>query len=320
MCHLPASNDPNVLVGTKTSDDAGVYRLTDDIALVQTLDFITPIVDDPFVYGQVAAANSLSDVYAMGGTPVVAMNIVCFPSRKVPMESLGRILEGGASKTSEAGIEIIGGHSVDDQEPKYGLVVTGRVDPNRIYTNAGARAGDHLILTKPIGTGILTTAIKKRKIDGSDTDQVIESMTTLNRLAADALVNFRVHAVTDITGFGLLGHLHELVEGAGLGARLDYSNVPVMEHAIDLVKKRVVPGGSKRNLRRVEQSIDWASGLSDEASMILCDPQTSGGLLISCHPEDVSGLIDALKEMNALTADVVGEMVEDSDRRIRVES
>lgn len=307
-----------MLVGTKTADDAGVYRLTDEVALVQTLDFITPIVDDPFIYGQVAAANSLSDVYAMGGTPVVAMNIVCFPSRKVEMSALGKILEGGASKTKEAGIEIIGGHSVDDNEPKYGLVVTGRVDPNRFYTNAGAKVGDQLILTKPIGTGILTTAIKKRKLDDTDAAQVIESMITLNRRAAEVLGDFQVNAVTDITGFGLIGHLFEMASGSGVGARIDYAKIPIMEAAPSLVRRRIVPGGSKRNLRRIQEHTQWANELPEEAQMICCDPQTSGGLLISVAKEDVNELVTRLKAVDALATNIIGEITDDPQSQIHV--
>lgn len=290
-----------------TSDDAGVYRISDDLALVQTLDFITPIVDDPYVFGQVAAANSLSDVYAMGGTPMVALNIVCFPSKDVPMEVLGKILAGGADKAKEAGIDIMGGHSVDDPEPKYGLVVTGRVHPNRIYTNAGAQAGDHLLLTKPIGAGIMTTAIKKGLLSEAGIQEVIRSMTTLNRDAAAVLGDYDVHAVTDVTGFGLLGHLFEMICPSNLGASIRLADVPVMSEAPALAQQRVVPGGSNRNWNRVKEFVPQSESLTADQIAILCDPQTSGGLMISVAAKDADALRQRLESIGTLAAADLGE-------------
>lgn len=301
-----------------TSDDAGVYRISDDLALVQTLDFITPIVDDPYVFGQVAAANSLSDVYAMGGTPMVALNIVCFPSKDVPMEVLGRILAGGADKAKEAGIEIMGGHSVDDPEPKYGLVVTGRVHPNRIYTNAGAQAGDHLILTKPIGAGIMTTAIKKGLLSEAGIQEVIRSMTTLNREAAAVLGDYDVHAVTDVTGFGLLGHLFEMICPNNLGASIRFAAVPVMSEAPALAQQRVVPGGSNRNWNRVKEFVGQSEQLTAEQIAILCDPQTSGGLLIAVAAKDADALRQRLESIGTLAAADLGQFNDQDVCRIEV--
>ena len=229
LCELPPIDDPAVLVGTSTADDAAVYRLDDKRAIVQSVDLITPIVDDPYDYGQIAAANSLSDVYAMGGTPLFALAIVCFPARKIPLDVLRQILQGGIAKAREAGISVLGGHSVEDDEPKYGLVVTGLISPDRVLTNVGARPGDVLVLTKPVGTGILTTALKRKQLDADAVRRVVEVMSTLNRSAAAALTGLQVHALTDVTGFGLLGHLIEMVAGSGVGARLRASAVPVFE-------------------------------------------------------------------------------------------
>jgi selenide,water dikinase len=303
LCELPPIDDPAVLVGTSTADDAAVYRLDDERAIVQTVDLITPIVDDPYDYGQIAAANSLSDVYAMGGTPLFALAIVCFPARKVPLEILGRILQGGVAKAREAGIAIVGGHSVEDDEPKYGLVVTGLVSPDRVLTNAGARPGDVLVLTKPIGTGILTTALKRKQLDGAAVRRVVEVMSTLNRVAAEALAGLQVHALTDVTGFGLLGHLIEIVAGSRVGARLRASAVPVFEEAWPLVQRGIFPGGTKRNLDYFGSKAQWFPGTSQETQYVLADPQTSGGLLISIASEDVDKLLGKLG-----TASVIGEI------------
>lgn len=315
---MPPIVDPQVLVGTSTADDAGVYRISDELALVQTLDFITPIVDDPFVFGQVAAANSLSDVYAMGGVPMVALNIVCFPSKVVPLEVLGKILAGGSDKAREAGIEIMGGHSVDDPEPKYGLVVTGRIHPDRVYTNAGARPGDHLVLTKPIGTGIMTTAIKKGLLPQSGIDEVVRSMTTLNRNAAEVLAEFDVHGVTDVTGFGLMGHLYEMVCNSGLGATVRFADVPIMSEVTKLAQQQVVPGGSKRNWKRVEGFVEKGEALTTDQIAILCDPQTSGGLLIAVSAKDATALQERLASVGTLAAADVGEFSDRQPGRIEV--
>jgi selenide,water dikinase len=300
-----------------TADDAAAYRIDDQRAIIQTLDFITPIVDDPYDYGRIAAANSLSDVYAMGGRPLFALNIVCFPSKKLPLSLLGEILRGGCDKAREAGIEIVGGHSVDDEEPKYGLVVTGIARADRILTNAGAQAGDILVLTKPLGSGILTTAWKKGQLDTPAKHRVVEVMATLNRAAAEALDGLEVHALTDVTGFGLLGHLSEMLIGSHVAARLSAEDVPVLDGAASLARDGVYPGGARRNLDRVDSSIRWPDQTSDELKLVLADPQTSGGLLIAIAPQDLDRLIDRLAGAQVSTAAVIGEIT--SRRRHLVE-
>lgn len=294
-----------MLVGTSTADDAAVYRLDDDRAIVQTVDLITPIVDDPYEYGQIAAANSLSDVYAMGGQPLFALAMVCFPARKVPLDVLRRILEGGIAKAREAGIAIVGGHSVEDDEPKYGLVVTGLVHPSQVLTNAGAQSGDVLILTKPIGTGILTTALKRNLLDAPAQRQVVATMTQLNRAAAEALNGLQVHALTDVTGFGLLGHLTEMARGSGVSARVQLAAVPLLEGATALAEQGIVPGGTKRNLEYFGTSIQWPPDISQASQYVLADAQTSGGLLIAIDPTDAGTYLQRMPN-----AAVIGEIVE----------
>ena len=291
------------MVGTSTADDAAVYKLDDGRAIVQTVDLITPIVDDPFVYGQIAAANSLSDVYAMGGRPLFALSIVCFPSRTVGLDCLAEILRGGHSKAQEAGIAIIGGHSVEDQEPKYGLVVTGIVAPEGVLTNVGAQPGDVLVLTKPIGTGILTTALKKKQLNKEAYDRVVQVMTTLNRAAAEALEGLEVHALTDVTGFGLLGHLSEMVTASGVAARIDWDAVPLLSGAAELVAQGIYPGGTKRNLDHFGPKVQWPDELPEPKRLLLADAQTSGGLLISLAPSDRDTLLQRLP-----SAKVIGEI------------
>lgn len=304
-----------MLVGTSTADDAAVYKLDDERAIVQTVDLITPIVDDPYDYGQIAAANSLSDVYAMGGRPIFALAVVCFPSRQVPLEVLERILQGGIAKAREAGIAVVGGHSVEDREPKYGLVVTGLVSPDAVLTNAGARPGDVLVLTKPIGSGILTTALKKKRLKEEALRNVVEVMTTLNRAAAEALEGLQVHALTDITGFGLLGHMVEMVAASGVGARLEASSVPVLEEAWPLVQRGVYPAGTKRNLDHFGSSVQWSQGTSKETQLVLADPQTSGGLLIAIAPEDLEKLLSRLH-----AASIIGEITDGPSGIVQVDA
>ena len=296
------------MVGTSTADDAAAYRIDDQRAIIQTVDFITPIVDDPYDYGRIAAANSISDVYAMGGRPLFALNIVCFPSKKLPLEVLGQILKGGCDKAREAGIEIVGGHSVDDDEPKYGLVVTGVVPADRVLTNAGAQPGDVLVLTKPLGSGILTTALKKGLLADTTRNKIVDVMATLNRAAAEALDGLDVHALTDITGFGLLGHLVEMLTGSQVGARLIATDVPVLEEVRPLVHKGVYPGGAQRNLDRFDQSVNWVDGMPEETKIVLADPQTSGGLLIAVAKNDLDQLLNRLGSAEVPAAAVIGEI------------
>ncbi len=315
---LPPIEDPAVLVGTSTADDAAAYRIDAQRAIIQTVDFITPIVDDPYDYGRIAAANSISDVYAMGGRPLFALNIVCFPSKKLPLEVLGRILQGGADKAREAGVEVVGGHSVDDAEPKYGLVVTGIAPADRILTNAGAQPGDRLVLTKPLGSGILTTALKRGLLSDAARDEVVEVMATLNRAAAEALEGLEVHALTDITGFGLLGHLFEMLSGARVSARLDSNQVPLLGGVREFAAQGVHPGGANRNLARVDGQVDWPDQFTNDWKIALADPQTSGGLLIAIAPEDLSQLVERLEAAGVLAAAVIGEITAGAPARLRV--
>lgn len=269
-------------MGPETSDDAAVYRLTPELAIVQTVDYITPVVDDPYACGAVAAANSLSDIYAMGARPLFALNVVGFPTATLPLSVLGAILKGGADKVGEAGASIIGGHSIDDPEPKYGLVVTGVVHPEKVLTNAGARVGDDFILTKPLGMGIITTGIKRQKVAAEIVEQAVTTMSTLNRYAAEVMEAVGgVHACTDVTGFGLLGHLREVAAGSGVGATISLGAVPVLPEAWRLVREGICPGGTRRNLQSLEGTVEWAPGMGEDVRLVLSDAQTSGGLLMA---------------------------------------
>ena len=307
---LSPIEDPNVLVGSNTRDDAAVYRLSADIALVQTVDLITPVVDDPYVFGQVAAANSISDIYAMGARPIMALSIIAFPTEKVPLSDMVLILKGGTDKAREAGIDIVGGHSLDDNEPKYGLCVTGVVHPDKICRNSTARPGDILVLTKPLGTGILTTAIKKGRLDAGHAREVVEVMTQLNRAASEAMVKVGATGCTDVTGFGLLGHLIEMLEGAGVSARIRLSTVPLMEGVRELVQEGIYPGGTRKNLDFYSPKVLWAEGIDEVDRLILSDAQTSGGLLIAVPRARVEALKGAMEEQGVATRAVIGEILE----------
>jgi selenide,water dikinase len=315
---LPAASDPNLLVDMSTSDDAAVYRLTPELALVQTVDYITPLVDDPYQYGQIAATNSISDVYAMGGRPVLALNIVAFPTDALPMEVLGEILRGGADKAAEADVRIIGGHSVDDKEPKYGLAVTGIVHPDGILRNSTARPGDRLILTKPLGMGIISTAIK-RDLAGADLiARAVQVMTMLNKGAALAAIEVGVDACTDVTGFGLLGHLREMTAGSRCGARLSFSQVPFLSGVSELAAQGVVPGGTQRNLTYVEPHVTFDAAISSVQRLLLADAQTSGGLLLAVPRERATQLAAALHAHAVPVVAEIGEIVDDPAGRITV--
>ncbi len=300
-----------MLVGAATSDDAAVYRVSDDLALVATVDFITPVVEDAFSFGAVAAANALSDIFAMGGRPIFALNVVGFPRDKLPLHYLETILRGGASKTTEAGVPILGGHSVDDPELKYGMAVIGTVHPDRVVTNASARPGDLLVLTKPLGTGVITTAIKAGRADKRTAARALRVMTTLNAAAAEAMLRAGVEAATDVTGFGLLGHLGEMVRASGVGARVYADRVPILPGARDLADAGVVPGGTRRNLDATEGLVRWALTVSDTTRLLLCDAQTSGGLLIAVAPEHCDALLAQLQSAPTLAAAVIGEFTDD---------
>jgi selenide,water dikinase len=286
-----------------------VYRLTDDIALVTTADYFTPIVDGAFEFGAIAAANALSDVYAMGAHPVFALNIVGFPRDTLPLTVLTDILRGGAEKAAEAGISIIGGHSIDDREPKYGLAVTGTVHPDAIVRNIGAQPGDVLFLTKPIGTGILTTAIKRRLAAPEDIADALAIMTTLNDAAASAMIEVGVHAATDVTGFGLLGHLSEMTIGSAVGARVSAAAVPRLPSVEELLQRDVFPGGTTRNQEAIEPYMAWDDDIGPTTRLLLADPQTSGGLLIAVAPERADALEHALHARGTPVAARIGEIV-----------
>jgi selenide,water dikinase len=296
-----------VLVGTSTADDAAVYRLNDEQAIVATVDFFTPIVDDPYQFGRIAAANALSDIYAMGARPLFALGLVGFPRDRLPLEVLGEIQRGGADLAREAGVHILGGHSIDDPEPKYGLVAIGLVHPDRVLRNASARPGDRLVLTKPLGSGIVTTAIKRGLANPAEIERITALMATLNRAASEAMVAVGVDAATDVTGYGLLGHLRELAAGSGLDAELWLEAVPVLPEAWRYAREGVVPGGTRRNREAVADSVDFGD-LDEVEQLVLCDAQTSGGLLIAVPPEREAALVSRLAEVGAPAAAVVGEL------------
>jgi selenide, water dikinase len=277
---LPRTVDPRVLVATDTADDAGVVRLTDDLAIVQTADFFTPIVDDPYAFGRIAATNALSDIYAMGGLPVSALNLVAYPLETLGPEILGEILRGGGDAVAAAGASIVGGHSIDDPEPKYGLAVTGTVHPDAVFTNGNGAPGDVLVLTKPLGAGAVATAIKRGLADAALVERAIEVMTTLNDRGAAAARDAGAHALTDVTGFGLLGHLHELAEASGLAAEVDAAAVPAIDGVLELLAgEEALAGGSKRNRADAERFTTWAGDVAEPRRRLVCDAMTSGGLL-----------------------------------------
>ena len=303
-------------MGTGTVDDAAVYRLTDELALVQTVDVFTPVVDDPYHYGAISAANALSDIYAMGARPLLALNIVGFPREKLPMSVLEEILRGGSDKVSEAGAIIAGGHSIDDPEPKYGLAVTGVVRPDRIVRNVGAVPGDQLVLTKPIGIGVITTGIKQEKTSMAALDQAIRVMERLNRDAAEAMTEVGVHAATDVTGYGLLGHLHEMTSGSRVTARISFARVPVLEEARSLVRRGAIAGGTSRNYEYLRPRVTF-SGVDEFDEIILSDAQTSGGLLMAVPRERLESLQAALRKRNIEPAHI-GEIAAAGDGHIEV--
>jgi cysteine desulfurase NifS/selenium donor protein len=315
---LPKVSDPTVMIDAATADDAAVYRLSPELALVQTVDFFTPIADDPFDFGAISAANSLSDVYAMGARPLFALSVVGFPARRLPLHVLERILEGAAEVAGEAGISILGGHTVDDTEPKFGLAVTGVAHPDRVVSNAGARAGDDLVLTKPIGTGILATAVKRGVADAAVARKIVAVMRGLNKAAAEAMQETGAHACTDVTGFGLLGHLREMAAAAGLDAEIEAGAVPILEPAREMAAADVVPGGTLDNLAHAEPFLTWAEGLGRVDRLLLADAQTSGGLLIAVAPERTRTLLEALRARGVEAARRIGRFTAAGPGRIRI--
>jgi selenide,water dikinase len=307
-----------LLVGFETSDDAAVYRVTPDIALISTVDYITPPVDDPYWFGQIAAANSLSDVYAMGGKPLTALNLVMFPSKKLDLGILREILKGGSDKVRQAGASMAGGHSVDDNEPKYGLAVTGWVHPERVLTNKGCRAGDVLILTKPVGTGVLFNAGRSGKLPYPDLEAVLPGVAALNGTAMEAALHFEVHACTDITGFGVLGHSLEMAKGCGLQIDLIFDRLPVYPNAMQMYQKGENTGSNKANRRLAQGFWEAVTRLALEQEELLFDPQTSGGLLLAVPADQSDGLLTELKLAGVDAAVVVGEVLESERPLVRV--
>jgi selenide, water dikinase len=304
---LARQHDPNVLVGFDHADDAGVYRIAPTTALVQTVDFFTPMVDDPYTFGQIAATNSLSDVYAMGGSPISSLALVCFPE-KADLAVLERILAGGLSKMIEAGCSVIGGHSVRDEEMKFGYSVTGLIDPARVLTNGGAKPGDRLIFTKALGTGVISTAIKKQAAKPEWIEAAVTSMTTLNKKAAEVAGQFAVHAMTDVTGFGLVGHAREIALASNASLRLHANRIPLLEGALECVRAGHIPGGLKANREFAECVVGYEDGIGEDVKTILFDPQTAGGLLISVVSEDAAELNRALRAAEVPAAEV-GEVL-----------
>ena len=297
------------MVGTETGDDAAVYRINDETALIMTVDFFPPITDDPFEFGSIAAANALSDVYAMGGKPLVALNICGFPAA-LDKGILGEILRGGYSKTAEAECLIVGGHTVDDPEPKYGLSVVGIVEPGKQTTNAGAKVGDSLVLSKPIGTGIITTACKQGRVNPEVLQGAVDTMATLNKAAAEAMTKVGVHSCTDITGFGLMGHLKSMVKGSGVCAEINLNQVPTLPGTWELLEQGIAPGGTSRNRDSVADTVRWHPDLSDNDQLLLCDAQTSGGLLMSVSADKEQELVRELQAAGTTCAIVVGRIVD----------
>lgn len=315
LASIPQVEDPRLLVSGATMDDAGVYLLSEELALIQTVDFFTPMVDDPYLFGQVAAANALSDVYAMGGVPLTALNIAAFPINNMDPGILREILLGGADKVREAGALLVGGHTVEDPEPKYGLAVTGTVHPQKVLTNQGARPGDVLVLTKPLGIGIICTAIKGDLADSRAVDQAVRSMVALNQKAMEVVQEIGVHACTDVTGFGLLGHLFEMLT-PDVGFQVDWPEVPVLEAAFEYAGMGLVPAGARRNFSYLEKVLAWSEKISKVDLDILCDPQTSGGLLLAVAGEKGPKLVQALRENGVEFARIIGRVTEERPGQI----
>ena len=316
--HVPVATDPRILVDASSRDDAAVFQVAPDRAIVATVDFFTPIVDDPYDFGRIAATNAFSDVYAMGATPLLALNLVGWPRDTLPFELLGEVIRGGADVARDARAFVLGGHSVDDPEPKYGMVVIGETHPERIVKNAGARPGDALVLTKPLGTGVLTTALKRDLVTESDLAEAVRAMTTLNAGAAHAMLAVGVHAATDVTGFGLLGHLRTMLEASGAAAEVRAAAVPLLPHARELAERGAVPGGTERNAESVADTTTFGTAVDPTTRLLLADAQTSGGLLISVESQRAPALVAALEREATPARAVIGRVVEGPAGRIRV--
>ena len=311
-------DDPNLLVGTETSDDAGVYQLTEDLAIINTTDYFTPIVDDPYTFGEIAATNALSDVYSMGGIPKTALNILYWPKDRLDLEILGEILRGGAEKVKEAGAVVVGGHTVDAPELMYGLAVTGVIHPNRVVRNFGAKPGDVLILTKRLGVGILTTGLKLNKLSEGALPRVIESMTRLNRSGSEVMQKFSVNACTDVTGYGLLGHSFEMASGNGVKLEILSKKVPYFDEAPTLVKKKIYTRAYRSNMKFLDGVVTFDSGVSEEMRHILMEAETSGGLLFALPESDAESALAELHERDCPEAAVIGRVIDSSQAQIHV--
>ena len=306
---LNISENPNLIVGSATGDDAAVYKMSESQALVVTVDFFPPIVDDPWFYGAISAANSISDIYAMGGKPFLALNIACFPS-DLPIEILSEIQKGGQEKAAEAGVIIVGGHTINDEEPKYGMAVIGSLEPGKEVTKSGSKVGDKLILTKPIGTGLITTGGKQNVVNKRTMDKALESMSLLNKDASEAMMDVGVNSCTDITGFGLLGHMKDMMTSSGVAANIYSSKVPILDGSLELAKSNIFPDGTNRNIDYVADLVSWDPSLEDHMKLILCDPQTSGGLLISVDESKLELLIGKLGKSGNNISSVIGDVVD----------
>ena len=308
MAKLPKHHDPNLLVGYETSDDAGIYRLTAEIAIITTTDFITPMVNDPYIYGQIAAANAISDVYAMGGRPITCLNLVAFPTKKLASEVLHQIVAGALSKITEAGAVLAGGHSIDDDEPKFGLAVTGIVHPQKFWTNRGAKPGDVLVLTKPIGSGVLFNANLKKWVSPLALDECLDTLASLNKTASEVLQDFEVHAATDVTGFGLAGHAFEMAKGADVRLEMNLDDIPIMREALDMYKKGVNTGVNAFNRQMVAKHLRFEKTIPSWHQEIVYDPQTSGGLLVAVPEDQGESLQKALKHAGVVQARIIGNV------------
>jgi selenide, water dikinase len=315
---LPLPEDPDILVDIDTHDDAGVYRVNDDLALVFTTDFFPPVCSDPYEFGQIAAANSISDVYAMGGDPVLALNIMMFPAARLPLEAYAEILKGGFDKAAEAGVRIIGGHTIDDTPPKYGLAVVGYVNPGRIITNAGARPGDNLILTKPLGTGIIMAAQKLGMADEQDIAEAKRIMMLLNKTGAEVMKKYNIIGATDITGFGLAGHALKMARASGVRFVLNMNQVPLIGNSYSLVDEGCIPGASFRNLEYAEKDLEIEHGLDYSLKMIAFDAQTSGGLLICAPPDITQRIVEDLDKAGLYGSTVIGNVTEYEKKHIHL--
>jgi selenide,water dikinase len=313
LAKLPKNHDPNLLVGTETGDDAGIYRLSDEIAIVTTADFITPPVNDPYLYGQIGAANAISDVYAMGGRPLTCLNLVAFPSKKLAPKVLHQIVAGALNKINEAGAVLAGGHSIEDDEPKFGLAVTGIVHPEKYWTNSGAKAGDVLILTKPIGSGVIFNANLKKWVSTSAMDECLATITTLNKTAAEIMQGFKVHAATDVTGFGLAGHAFEMAAGSDVRLEISMDEIPIMQEALAMYKKGMNTGMNASNRRLVAENLRFENKLPAWHQEIVYDPQTSGGLLVSVPASGSENMLEALINAGVDQARIIGHVTERQD-------